>query len=81
MTRDNPSTFTMHHHTHAGGNEECGRILDWLAPAVMEDRHQDIFLSYQKGTYSWFFESEEFINWLERDDPNHFLWCYGDRKY
>lgn len=54
-------------------------VLNWLSLLTFKDRHHAIRSLRQPDTGGWFFETEEFKEWLE-GNKNSALWCPGIRK-
>ncbi|KAE8361128.1 hypothetical protein BDV27DRAFT_148101 [Aspergillus caelatus] len=51
------------------------KVLEWLSPFDYENRQGDAFSQHQKGTGTWFIESETFQKWVQ--DPKQTLLCQG----
>ncbi|KAE8422520.1 hypothetical protein BDV36DRAFT_310885 [Aspergillus pseudocaelatus] len=51
------------------------KVLEWLSPFDYENRQGDAFSQRQKGTGTWFIESEPFQKWVQ--DPKQTLLCQG----
>ncbi|KAF2678771.1 hypothetical protein K458DRAFT_435608 [Lentithecium fluviatile CBS 122367] len=47
----------------------------WLSPPVPSKNHNEALKQHQKGTGSWFLQSDAFVAW--KSQRNSFLWLYG----
>lgn len=55
------------------------KALHWLFPGDPEEKHKDTRKKRWQGTGEWFFETEEFQDWVR--EPSSWLFCHGKRTY
>lgn len=60
-----------------GAEEE--RIMDWLSPAKIPSRHNNVKELRTPGTGQWLLDSDKYKNW--RHSSRGFLWLYGSGKF
>ena len=58
-------------------SEKRSNILDWISTFNHQQRHHDIGRSRTKGTGTWLLRENNFIKWMNSDQPNNVLWCRG----
>ena len=62
------------------GSDEDARILQWLSPLELDDRHHDLRTRQFRGVGYWFLETSEFREWTGSDNraDKAVLFCSGN---